>query len=427
MTGRPGLPGSGRGSTAAVTLGTLVLCVEGYDLFVLGAVGPALLNHPQWHVTGSTLGLLGSLTALGMPLGSIAAGWAGDLRGRRLPMAASLVWLSLWMLLSATAGDLGFFAVTRFATGIGLGALIPLVTAYVSESAVPARRSVQVGAGLSGVAIGGIVSGVLGRVLLPGWDFHTMFLFGVFPLLLVPMVWRLVPAPTGRAPSPEADVRTADSGPPRQARNRAARLLTPAYRRATLLFWGATFSGLVLVYGAGTWLPALMVRAGYDLSSSLEFSVAFNAGAVLGTLGAAVLADRGFLKTATVTSFVLAALAMAVLSAPQPRPVLLLASAFAGLGALGTQNLVNIAVARFYPAELRGTGLGFSLGVGRLGAIVGPSYLAAVTALVDSPEAGFYAFAAPAVLGALLSGMFRGPQDTHTGRPTSLRPASTDG
>ncbi|WP_344500849.1 aromatic acid/H+ symport family MFS transporter [Streptomyces enissocaesilis] len=394
---------------AAVILGLVILCIEGYDLFILGAVGPSLLAHPDWDVTKSTLGLLGSLTALGMPLGSIAAGWAGDLYGRRLPMVAGLAWLSLWMLLSAVAGNLEFFAATRFATGIGLGALIPLVTAYVSESVPPARRSLQVGTALTGVAIGGLITGILGRALLPAWDFHTLFLFGVLPLVLVPLVWKLVPAGVQEHPA-EAD-RSAESA---VSANRLVQLMTPQHRRATLLFWAATFTGLVLVYGAGSWLPTLMVNAGYDLSSSLEFSITFNIGAIVGTLIASMIADRGFIKAATVTSFVLAAAAMIVLSTPQPRPVLLLASAVAGLGALGTQNLINIFVARYYPAHLRGTGLGFSLGVGRLGAIVGPSYLAAATVLITSPKAGFYAFVIPALLGALMTGLFKSPRRANT-------------
>ncbi|WP_425838979.1 MFS transporter [Streptomyces fractus] len=388
------------GARTATALGLAMLCIEGYDLFILGAVGPALLNHPGWDVTKSTLGFLGSLTALGMPIGSVAAGWAGDLYGRRLPMMIGLSWLSLWMLLSSVAGTLGFFAATRFATGIGLGALIPLVTAYVSESATPARRNLQVGTALTGLAFGGIITGVLGRALLPAWDFHTLFLFGVFPLILIPVVWRLVPAAL-----PTATRGTAESA---TSANRLGEILVARHRRATLLFWAATFTGLVLVYGAGTWLPTLMVNSGYDLGSSLEFSIAFNVGAVVGTLAAVLFADRGFLKAATVTSFVLAALAMITLSTPQPRPVLLLACAVAGLGALGTQNLVNIAVAHYYPAQLRGTGLGFSLGVGRIGAIVGPSYVGAVTVLFTWPKAGFYAFVVPAVLGAVLAAMFKG-------------------
>uniref|UniRef100_A0AAU2W194 MFS transporter n=1 Tax=Streptomyces sp. NBC_00008 TaxID=2903610 RepID=A0AAU2W194_9ACTN len=83
--------------------------------------------------------------------------------------------------------------------------------------------------------------------------------------------------------------------------------MTPQHLWTTPLFRAVTFTGLVLVYGAGTWLPTLMADAGYDLSSSPEFSITFNIGAIAGTVIASTIADRGFLKAATVTSFVLAA------------------------------------------------------------------------------------------------------------------------
>ncbi|MEU3294408.1 MFS transporter [Streptomyces longwoodensis] len=428
MTSASDLPRTETRARLAVALGLVVLCIEGYDLFILGAVGPSLLSFPDWHATSSTLGLLGSVTALGMPLGSIGAGWAGDLYGRRLPMLVALAWLSLAMLLSAAAGSLAVFTATRFATGIGLGALIPLVTAYVSEAATPARRSTQVGIALTGVAVGGIVSGLVAQALLPEWDFRTLFLFGVVPLVLLPVVWRTVP--TGGTDRPVAGD-AAQPGPVQDGElpstNRLARLLAPAYRRATLLYWTATFTGLVIVYGAGTWLPTLMVKAGYDVSSSLEFSMAFNTGAVVGIIGAGLIADRGFLKSATVVSFLLAAVAMIVLSTPQPRPVLLLASAIAGHGALGTQSLINLIVARGYPAHLRGTGLGFSLGVGRLGAIVGPSYLSAVTVLITWQKAGFYAFVVPALLGAAVTALLRTTRRAHDTQPTAKSAAGAVG
>lgn len=409
MNSTPGIPRTGARPGPAVALGLAILCIEGYDLFLLGVVGPTLLNHPDWDVTKSTLGLLGSLTALGMPLGSIAAGWLGDLYGRRIPMVVSLAWLSLSMFLSSVAGDLTLFAATRFLTGVGVGALVPLVTAFVSEAATPSRHSLQVGVTQTGMAFGGIISGVAGRALLPEWDFHTLFVFGAVPLILVPVVWRVVPAGVRDHAAPEVLTAEPEARVPARgaSTNRLGQLLSAQYRRSTLLFWAATFAGLVIVYGAGTWLPTLMVNSGYDLSSSLEFAVVFNIGAVVGTLGAGLIADRGLLKAATVVSFMLAAVAMVTLSSPQPRPVLLLASAVAGFGALGTQALVNIFVAHSHPAQLRGTALGFSLGVGRVGAIVGPSYLAATAALISSPKAGFYAFVVPALMGAVLIGLLR--------------------
>ncbi|MFC8924536.1 hypothetical protein LH646_26375 [Streptomyces sp. WA1-19] len=45
--------------------------------------------------------------------------------------------------------------------------------------------------------------------------------------------------------------------------------------------------------------------------------------------------------------------------------------------------------------------------MGRIGAIAGPGYLAAVAVLVAAPQAGFNAFVVPAVLGAVLTGLLR--------------------
>jgi len=385
-----------RGSRAALPLGLLILLIDGYDLFVLGAVGPSLLAYKPWGASPATLGLLASITALGGAFGAVAAGWAGDRWGRRTPMVLSLAWASAWMLLSAFAPTVGVFAATRFATGLGLGALIPLVLAFVTDVAPERHRSLHVGTALTGVAFGGLAAALLGRAVLPQLHFQWLFLAGAIPIVLLPVVWRVVPREVPSTASAADPVTTAEV-----STHRAAQLFTPQHRRATLLFWAASFLGLVLVYGLSTWLPTLMVKAGYDLSSSLEFLITFNIGAIVGTLVVTAIADRGYLKPTTVVCFLLAGVAMFALSTPQPRWLLLLLSAVAGLGALGTQNLVNSYVARYHAPRIRGTALGFSLGIGRLGAIAGPSYLVLVTTLIVIPKAGFYAFVAPAVIGAI--------------------------
>ncbi|MBV1955696.1 hypothetical protein KUG12_15305 [Streptomyces sp. BV333] len=222
-------------------------------------------------------------------------------------MAVSLAVLSLSMLLSAVAGDLTLFAATRFLTGMGTGALIPLVTAYAREAAAPRPP------------------------LAPGRSRpdryrprrhhrrcrrqHSAAVLGLpHPL---PLRCRPAAPRPGRCPprAPKALPSPPRAPPPAGS----ARCWPPGRRRTTLLFWAATFAGPVIVYGASTWLPTLMVDSGYDLSSSLEFSIALNAGAVLGTLAAAaavVVADRGFLKAATLTSFLCATVAMITLQHP---------------------------------------------------------------------------------------------------------------
>jgi AAHS family benzoate transporter-like MFS transporter len=381
----------------ALPLGVLILFIDGYDLFVLGTVGPSLLAYKPWGAGPPTLGLLGSVTAFGMPIGAFVAGRASDTWGRRLPVTATLTWVSLGMILTGLAPNLIVFGLGRFLTGIGIGALTPLIVAYVADWARPNRRTLRVGLALTGIALGGLVVAFVGRAVLPGLHFQWLFLVGAIPLILIPVCWRAIP--TGL---PDQDIEVPARAEGASAAEEPLRqLFAPRFRTATILFAVAGFFGLVLVYGASTWLPTLMVHAGYDLRSALEFTMAFNAGAIFGTIAAAMIADRGHLKSSTAVCFLCAAVAMLVLSSGQARWVILTMSAVAGLGTLGTQNLVNGYVAHYYPARLRGSALGVCLGLGRFGSIVGPSYLTLIIVVFVVPAAGFYGFVLPAVLGAI--------------------------
>ncbi|MFD8098925.1 MFS transporter [Nocardia fluminea] len=376
-----------RKQAGVLALSCLILFVDGYDLFTLGTIGPSLLHDRAWGASPSTLGTLGSMTALGMPAGSILAGWAADRWGRRIPMVAAVSWISMSMLLAAFAANLEMLSAARFCTGIGVGALAPLVSAFVTDGAPAHRRTMHLAIALGAIGIGGTASAVLGRVLLPDTHFQMLFLIGALPILLAPVIWRLVPAgPTHRvhASAPEG----------------VGKLLSAHYRRDTILFWFATFMSMALVYSTTAWLPTIMMKSGYNLSSSLEFLIAFTIGASFGGLGAAVLADRGHLKLVTMGTFLLAAASLLVLSTNQPRPLLLVVSALAGLGSLGCQSMVIACMTTYYPPSLRGTGLGVGLGVGRLGAIAGPTYLSMATTTFASSRIGFFAFVVPAILGA---------------------------
>ncbi|MDJ0105490.1 MFS transporter [Rhodococcus erythropolis] len=405
-----------RHQTTILILSCLILFVDGFDLFALGTIGPSLLHDPEWGAGPSTLGMLGSVTALGMPFGSILAGWAADRWGRRTPLTISVVWISMSMLVAALATDLTTLAAGRFFTGIGIGALAPLVAAMVTDGAPPRRRTLHLAIAMGAIGIGGTTSALLGRLLLPDVHFQVLFMIGALPILLAPVIWFVVPA---GAPHPTKD----------HNRNQFTQLFTPVNRRGTVLFWIAIFMSMVLVYSTTAWLPTVMMKNGYNLSSSLEFLIAFTLGASFGGVVLAIVADRGYLKLVTLSAFLLAAVSLLILSTNQPRPLLLVVSALAGLGSLGCQNLVIACMTSFYSQHLRGTGLGVGLGVGRAGAIVGPSYLSAATALFVSPRAGFIAFTVPAILGAatiaLLPRTLAPNKDPHTDTSNGLSTADT--
>ena len=281
------------------------------------------------------------------------------------------------------------------------------------EYAPRGRRQLYNALMFAGYSVGGVLAAVLALVLVADQGWRVMFWIGVAPLVLVlPLAAAFLPESAAylagrgrRAEAEELAARygaTLDPAPATDAPTGPRVLFGPAYRTATLLFGAASFCGLPLVYGLNTWLPQIMREAGYPLGSALQFLLVLNVGAIVGAVGASALADRFGPKPVTAAAFLAATGCLLLLSQRLDTAVLLLAVAVAGLGSVGTQILLNGYVAVQYPAATRATALGWALGVGRAGAILGPLFGGWVLASGYGFEWNFYGFAVPAPAGALL-------------------------
>jgi len=414
----------------------VTIVFDGYDLIVYGAVVPSLLQHPTWEVTPGQAGAIGSYALTGMVIGTLCVGALTDIIGRRKIMFASIVWFSLAMGASAMATSPEMFGLLRFVTGLGLGGVVPTAIALTVEFAPPHRRNFNNALMFSGFSLGGVLAAVLAINLVPDYGFRTMFWIGMAPLVLVlPLAYKFLPESVSflqaRGRHAEAEELAARYGvqPEPAAANQKSPLTLlfgGRHLAATLLFGVASFFGLLLVYGLNTWLPQIMRQSGYPLGSSLRFLLVLNLGAIVGTLVASTLADRLGSKVVTTTAFALAALSIYALSASPAAFALYALIAVAGLGTVGTQILVNGYVATHYPAGSRATALGWSLGVGRLGAIVGPLFGGWVLDSGLSLDWNFYGFAVPAVLGALvIAAVPRTGQEPHTEPTVATTPQTT--
>jgi MFS family permease len=179
-------------------------------------------------------------------------------------------------------------------------------------------------------------------------------------------------------------------------------VLRGAYLPVSVAICVASFMGLLLVYGLNTWLPKIMGEAGYSIQAGTGLLLALNLGAVVGLLIAGALSDARGNKPTVLLWFGLAAVFLALLSIKlHSTSLVYVAVLLSGVFVFSAQVLVYAFVGHLYPPEVRGTALGMSAGVGRVGAIVGPSLGGAlVTAGVAYPW-GFYAFAVAAVLAVL--------------------------
>jgi AAHS family benzoate transporter-like MFS transporter len=389
-----------KASAMAVLVCWLLVVFDGYDLIVYGTVQSSLISDTGWGLTKATAGTVGSMAFVGMMIGAVFAGRMSDTWGRRRTIIGCAIVFSVFTILCAFSPNAIVFAGLRLLAGVGLGGLVPSANALVAEL-VPAKwRSTVATLMMSGVPIGGSIAALVGIPLIPAFGWSAMFLVAVVALLVViPLGLRYLPETLALTPPGEA----AGSAEPRQRAGFGSLLRAP-FLGISVLYAIATLATLFAWYGLGTWLPNLMQLAGYNLGSALTFALALNLGAVAGSVITAWAGTRfGPIPTAIVAAAV-AAGALVVLVTGPPVGVVYLMLVLAGVGTHGTQCLIIAAVASHYPAHLRGTALGWALGVGRIGAVAAPQVGGLLLAAGLGVNSNFLAFAGAAAVAAVLVG-----------------------
>jgi AAHS family benzoate transporter-like MFS transporter len=166
------------------------------------------------------------------------------------------------------------------------------------------------------------------------------------------------------------------------------------------MIWIAFFMSLLMVYGLNTWLPKLMIEAGYALDSSLTFLIVLNFGAIVGTLIVGRLADKWGPRKMLIPMYVVGAICIIMLGFSSNLFVLYVLVAVAGACTIGAQNIANAFVSQYYPPFIRSTALGVASGVGRIGAIVAPTLGGILLAASLPIQLNFLAFAIPGAIAA---------------------------
>jgi MFS transporter, AAHS family, benzoate transport protein len=374
-----------------LVLGAAFAALEGYDLACYGVTVPSLLADPGFGADKASAGTAGSLVAIGMMIGAaLAAVLVGRWGNLRLLVSGAGVF-SAAMLVCAAVPSVVPFGAARFVVGLGLGAVLPTVTAYVAEMSAPERRSRNVGIMMGGYALGALLAPLLGAALLPHGSWRWIYVIGAVPaLVLLPLALRKLSAANG-TPVEQHDLLALRG------------LLRPGLRAVTLLFWAMSFCGLLLVFGISTWLPTIMQAAGYSLGSSLLQTAAMWVGAGTGMIAGGWLADRVGIKPVVVAAFLAGAVALLLMSIDPPTVLLFVLMFVSGLGFIGSQVLTNAFIVTRYPPDVRAAGISWALAVGRLGAIAGPLLGALTLASGLGVAWNFYLFVVPGVIGAALA------------------------
>lgn len=380
--------------TLTVGLCAAVTVLDGFDTQAIAFVAPVLAK--AWGLTPASFGPVFSVGLIGMMVGALVLGPVADRKGRKLAILISVALMGLFSLATIFATSIEALLVLRFLTGLGLGGAMPNVIALSAEY-TPARwRSTAVGVMFCGFPLGAVAGGLLAAQIIPIYGWESVFLIGgAVPLLLLfvlvamlPESIRFLAARAGRetavrqlleraVPDVSLTVETTfrthhmPSGSWITAREE---LFGAGRMRGTLMLWTAFFMNLLMYYFLINWLPLTLQQAGIDLSRAILFTALLNVGGIVGTIVLARAIDlAGSFRLLWVVLFTasLAIGAVGYLGAQGGLP-LGVAVFVAGFCVNGAQNNMNALAAGLYSTASRATGVGFALGVGRIGSIIGP-------------------------------------------------------
>lgn len=374
---------------AVLSLCFLIVTIDGYDLVVMGVALPTIISVMNMDV--HVAGMVASCALAGMMFGAIVMGALADRIGRVRTIAACVALFSILTAASGLARDPVSFAVLRLIAGIGLGGVIPCVTATVADYAPRRLRARLTTIMLAGYPLGGVLAAWLGKHLIHGFGWQSVFFVAGTSLLLLPVIFTLMPeAPAilqkrrdttalraiARRIAPLRAVSDADEVcvplPVRHAKAPVALLFRDNRGFSTLMLWLGYFSGLFMLYGLNSWLPKLMALTGFSLDAALTFLLLMNIGSIVGSFAGGWLADRFGLKRVMMAMLVTGAVAIALAAQTRGAGPLSIVIFIVGMTASGVQGVANAYVSQFYPADIRSTGIGMTLGVGRLGGIASP-------------------------------------------------------
>jgi MFS transporter, AAHS family, 4-hydroxybenzoate transporter len=370
-----------------IVLCALVVLFDGFDTQVIGYLGPALST--EWNIPREQLGPVFSASLVGLMAGLLVIGPVADRIGRRWSIIASVFLFAFFTLLTAWAQAVNDLMVYRLLAGIGLGGAMPNALALTGEYCPKRLRATLVIVMFCGFSLGSIVGGLVAALLLDTQGWRAVFLVGaILPLLMLPVLYVWLPESlqflllnkresTARQLLVMMNVplatsaRELHSGMQPAAKVPVADLFLQGRGPGTLMLWTVFFMNLMVFYFLQSWLPTLFTDAGLTQQNAVLMTTLISVGGIVAGVVSGPLMDRynAYVVLAVLYGFG----AVFVVAVGVAGPGLLALTTFlAGFCVSGAQKSVNALAVIFYPAQMRATGVGWALGIGRFGSILGP-------------------------------------------------------
>jgi benzoate transport len=419
-----------KGGVSAQQMLVVGLCMffnmlDGFDITAMAVIAGSV--SAELELTADRLGWIFSFALAGMMGGAMVLAPVADIIGRRKLIILAIALIGVSMMLTAAATTLTEFVVLRFISGLGAGAMLASQAALASEYSPDKLRAFSVAAVTSGYPLGAMMTSVIAAQVMPSWDWRGMFWFGgilTFSMFLV--AWLLIPEslmylferrPPGALGRINQILRRLGKEPiaalPTAVAGRAEklgfatgmlRLLHADQLKTTLTLWTAFLLCFSTLYFLMSWIPKLMEDSGFGAEAGRDAYLLFNLGGVIGIYVMGWLSTRYKLTDLICCLSVAAAIFMVVFAlAPKQLNLLLALTLVVGILQQGGFTGLYSAAAKAYPTTIRSTGIGWSIGLGRFGAVVGPAAAGYLIAAGVDMSANYIIFAVPMAIGGLIA------------------------
>lgn len=391
-----------------IVLATLVLVLDGFDIGAISSTAKGIALGMHRSVTG--FGPVFACGFAGVLLGALIFGVLADRVGRKVTVVVATLAFGIFSLCTPLVHTYTLLIWIRILTGLGLGGAVPNAVALTSEYAPSRVRAVVVNGISAGIALGGFLAPVIASWLLPHHGWKPIFVIGgIFPIVLAIVMVFAMPESLRflslRRPGAAAIQKLLARVGPLTAEKKERVSLTSLFTRErwlpTVLLSVMNFCALTVALLMASWLPTILEATRLSVTASLLTASLLSAAGVIGTLLFGYIMIRRAPAMVLTFAFCGAAIGVAVFAfAGHSRPVVVLAIVLAGFFLFGCQAAVTAMAAAFYPTAIRSTGVGWVLGSGRVGSIVGPLVAGSILTSLLRDEKLFIVVAIPALIGA---------------------------
>lgn len=374
-----------------VALAAFLNALDGYDVLAMAFTATSVSK--EFELTGAQLGWLLSSGLIGMAAGSLLLGPFADRFGRRKILLVAVGINAVGLFLSAAANSALELGAWRVITGLGVGGILATVTVITSEYSNVKNRGMAISIYTAGYGVGATLGGMGATQLIPTFGWRSVFLAGgLVTLFAVVLILVILPesvdyyrvrrpknaeeklARIARRIGLKGDVFLGDAPTTTNtSQGSVTQLLGGRYRVSTILLWVSFFVIMFGFYFANSWTPRLLVESGMTEQQGIVGGLMLTMGGTFGSLIYGVLTIRRNARNTLVVFTILAAVLLVAFITTTSIPALaFLSGVVVGMLINGCVAGLYTVAPQTYAPEVRATGVGWGIGIGRVGAILAP-------------------------------------------------------